>query len=62
LLLISSGTATPSLQNEEQIAFNPAQIKEFTPQNYDLTNSVGYLLADTLSKLRLPSRLYLFFC
>lgn len=30
------GTATPTPQQEDPVAFNPAQIREFTPQNYDL--------------------------
>jgi hypothetical protein len=44
LWLIDTGTATPNLQVEEPVAFNPAQIREFTPQNYDLTNSVSIFL------------------
>lgn len=31
------GTATPTPQQEEPVSFNPAQIREFTPQNYDLS-------------------------
>lgn len=34
--LIRIGTATPT-QQEESVTFNPAQIREFTPQNYDLS-------------------------
>lgn len=34
-------SATPALQQSvEAPSFNPATIKEFTPQNYDLANSV----------------------
>jgi hypothetical protein len=39
-----AGTATPTLQQEDSVSFNPAQIREFTPQNYDLSTvslSVG---------------------
>ena len=40
-MLTSRMPATPSLQqNAEPPTFNPATIKEFTPQNYDLANSV----------------------
>jgi len=35
--LIRIGTATPIPQQEESVTFNPAQIREFTPQNYDLS-------------------------
>lgn len=31
-----AGTATPT-QQEDSVSFNPAQIREFTPQNYDLS-------------------------
>jgi hypothetical protein len=41
-LLIPIGTATPTPQ-DEPIAFNPAQIREFTPQNYDLSNNVSLI-------------------
>ncbi len=34
------GTATPNIPVEEPVSFNPAQIREFTPQSYDLANSV----------------------
>ncbi|OBT93978.2 PAB-dependent poly(A)-specific ribonuclease subunit 3 [Pseudogymnoascus verrucosus] len=34
----ASGTATPT-QQEDAVSFNPAQIREFTPQNYDLNTS-----------------------
>lgn len=33
---LSSGTATPSAQSEDNV-FNPSQIREFTPQLYDTT-------------------------
>lgn len=32
-----AGTATPTPQQEDSVTFNPAQIREFTPQNYDLS-------------------------
>jgi hypothetical protein len=38
----SIGTATPNSQlDAEPAAFNPAAIREFTPQNYDLSQAVG---------------------
>lgn len=41
MLLIAGMLATPSLQqNVEAPVFNPATVREFTPQNYDLANSV----------------------
>jgi hypothetical protein len=39
--LTTAGTATPIPQTEEPAPFNPAQIREFTPQSYDLSNSVS---------------------
>jgi len=41
-VLTTTGTSTPTLQAEEPALFNPAQIREFTPQGYDLSNSVGF--------------------
>ncbi|RDL41069.1 PAB-dependent poly(A)-specific ribonuclease subunit PAN3 [Venustampulla echinocandica] len=38
---LSSGTVTPNPQSEHPPAgFNPAQIREFTPQNYDVSEPV----------------------
>jgi hypothetical protein len=39
--LTITGTSTPTLQAEEPAPFNPAQIREFTPQGYDMSNSVS---------------------
>ena len=39
------GTSTPNTQlDAEPTAFNPAQIKEFTPQNYDISQTVSRLI------------------
>lgn len=39
---LASGTVTPSPQPEPEAAtFNPAQIREFTPSNYDLSQAVS---------------------
>jgi hypothetical protein len=44
-VLISS--ATPSMpQNAEGNIFNPAAVKEFTPQNYDIATAVSILPVD----------------
>lgn len=41
----SIGTATPNSQlDAEPVTFNPAAIREFTPQNYDLSQTVGFTL------------------
>ena len=40
------GTATPNSQlDAEPATFNPAAIKEFTPHNYDLSQTVSYPLS-----------------
>lgn len=39
---LASGTATPNPQPEPQPTFNPAQIREFTPQNYDVSDTVRF--------------------
>jgi hypothetical protein len=41
---MTSGTATPNTQPDTQPTFNPAQIREFTPQHYDLSDAVSCLL------------------
>jgi PAB-dependent poly(A)-specific ribonuclease subunit 3 len=41
---MTSGTATPNTQPDAQPTFNPAQIREFTPQHYDLSDAVSCLL------------------
>lgn len=38
---LASGATTPAPQPEPQPAFNPAQIREFTPQNYELSDTVN---------------------
>jgi hypothetical protein len=60
--LTITGTSTPTLQAEEAATFNPAQIREFTPQGYDLSNSVRLLFLYTLLQflLYIDVRLYPF--
>lgn len=36
---VATGAATPTPQQDEPVAFNPAQIREFTPQSYDLSST-----------------------
>ncbi|TVY27530.1 PAN2-PAN3 deadenylation complex subunit PAN3 [Lachnellula hyalina] len=36
---LASGATTPAPQSEPQPTFNPAQIREFTPQNYELSDT-----------------------
>jgi hypothetical protein len=57
---MTQGTSTPNAQlDAEPAAFNPAQIKEFTPQNYDMSQTVSCLLlpANYEYILRLPLNL-----
>jgi hypothetical protein len=41
LVLIFLGTATPAPVEAETAVFNPAQIREFTPQSYDFAQAVS---------------------
>lgn len=38
---LNSGTATPASLDTEPAVFNPAQIREFTPQNYEYSQAVA---------------------
>jgi PAB-dependent poly(A)-specific ribonuclease subunit 3 len=51
-MLTRPGTATPAPPDSEPAVFNPAQIREFTPQNYDLSHAVGPSLDSIRIKLR----------
>ncbi|TVY46335.1 PAN2-PAN3 deadenylation complex subunit PAN3 [Lachnellula occidentalis] len=46
---LASGATTPASQSETQPAFNPAQIREFTPQNYELSDTASALATDGAS-------------
>jgi len=45
---LASGAATPNPQPDPQPTFNPAQIREFTPQNYDLSETVSVCLSSII--------------
>jgi hypothetical protein len=45
---LASGATTPNPQPDPQPTFNPVQIREFTPQNYDLSEKVSVCLSSII--------------